>query len=403
MGKMILLIVLGSYMVIGVLMQRNNQSANEAVDNVIAYYGWANARHIASSGANMAVSNLFKDNTWRTGYSNVSFSNGILNVSVLTDTSLGPRGVRVISVGKYQGCYDTTVVELNIAYFSKYLMYMNTDPGVYFITGDTINGALHTNDYLYVSGKPVFAGKVTMGKGPYRTSGTSKPQFWGGYEYGVNIPMLASNLDVIKASAQSGGFYHSGDTWITMDGSNNIKIRYSSTGTDSVYSISSLAPNGVLCVTGDVHIQGKIDASITIASLIPTSSTTKGNIYIDDDVGVADDPRTNPASTEYLGLVSQKNVVVSDNTANDHDCNITASIYATGEFNAQNYSSRGYCGSLNLYGSLAQYNRGAVGTFSGGSITSGFNKYYRYDPRLFTYAPPKFPVTDRFQVLRWWE
>ncbi|MDP4115139.1 MAG: hypothetical protein Q8903_03345 [Bacteroidota bacterium] len=403
MGKMILLVVLGSYMVIGVLMQRNNQSANDAINNVIEYYGWANARHIASSGANMAVSNLFKDNTWRTGYSNVSLSNGTLDVSVFTDTSLGVRGVRVVSVGRYLGYYDTTVVELNVAFFSKYLMYMNTDPGVYFITGDTINGAMHTNDYLYVSGRPVFKGKVTMAKGPYRTSGSTNPQFWGGYEYGVNIPMLSSNIDVIKAAAIAHGFYHDGETWITMDGSSNVKIRYTSGGADSTVPLSSLTSNGTICINGDVHLKGKIDGSVTIASLIPSGSSTKGNVYIDDDIGVHDDPRTNPASSQYLGIVSQKNIVVTDNTANDHDCNITASLYATGEFNAQNYGSRGYCGYLNLYGSLAQYNRGAVGTFSGGSISSGFNKNYKYDDRLFKNAPPNFPVTDRFQILRWWE
>ena len=39
-------------------------------------------------------------------------------------------------------------------------------------------------------------------------------------------------------------------------------------------------------------------------------------------------------------------------------------------------------GKLVIYGAIAQDWRGAVGTFSGSSISSGYSKYYTWDNRL---------------------
>ncbi len=70
MGKMILLVVLGSFIIMGRYMMSNNDMANDAVANVIDYYASANAKHIAASGANLAMGQINKNLSWRTGYKN---------------------------------------------------------------------------------------------------------------------------------------------------------------------------------------------------------------------------------------------------------------------------------------------------------------------------------------------
>jgi hypothetical protein len=62
-------------------------------------------------------------------------------------------------------------------------------------------------------------------------------------------------------------------------------------------------------------------------------------------------------------------------------------------------------GNLTIVGAIAQRYRGPVGTFSGGSIYSGYTKNYAYDQRLKYDSPPKFlnPVASAWQVVTWSE
>jgi hypothetical protein len=76
---------------------------------------------------------------------------------------------------------------------------------------------------------------------------------------------------------------------------------------------------------------------------------------------------------------------------------IDGSILALqGSFLVNNYqsgnnnTSSGNEGTLTIYGSLQQDARGAVGTFNGGSIQSGYSKRYLWDPRLPFYSPPYY-------------
>ena len=61
----------------------------------------------------------------------------------------------------------------------------------YYVTGDTMDGPFHTNSTLNISGRPVFKGRVTMGKGPMKLDRIGMHLliliFIGGYEYGLKI------------------------------------------------------------------------------------------------------------------------------------------------------------------------------------------------------------------------
>jgi len=72
---------------------------------------------------------------------------------------------------------------------------------------------------------------------------------------------------------------------------------------------------------------------------------------------------------------------------------IDAAILAlTQSFVVNNYQSGGDEGPLYVYGSIQQYGRGPVGTFSGNSTASGYVKHYTWDPLLDFLAPPSYLV-----------
>jgi hypothetical protein len=403
MGKMVLLVVLGSYFLIGNFLRNNGDTSTDTVTNVVNYYAQTNSKHIASSAANLAVANVYKDKKWKSGFKDLEFSNGKMNVSVSDEPSLGPGGVRILAIGQYFGYKDSVIVDLNVAYFSKYMMFSDKMPSNgYYVTGDTMDGPFHTNGKLNISGKPIFKGRVTMGQGPMKLSSwyaKPEPEFVGGYEYGVNISM-PKDLGTIESAAKSNGFYFDGDLWITFNNDNTVSYRTSAGGPDSTFDIKTLAPNGVLAVKGDVRLKGNISGAVTVAAL---KDGSKGNVYLEDDVGVVDDPRKNPKSQEMLGICAEQGIIVSDNTPNKSSINITAAMFTLKSFVVENVYSRGPSGYINLYGSLTQDTDGITGVGAAGKLISGFHLNYKYDERYFLDAPPEFPLTDRFQILSWWE
>jgi hypothetical protein len=100
-------------------------------------------------------------------------------------------------------------------------------------------------------------------------------------------------------------------------------------------------------------------------------------------------------------------------TASNRQPNINAALLTvTHSFAVQNYT-RGpqmttysgcsplTCGTLNVYGAIAQLFRGIVGVVG----SHGYAKNYNYDNRLKYDSPPKFldPVKSQWQVVTWAE
>lgn len=135
-----------------------------------------------------------------------------------------------------------------------------------------------------------------------------------------------------------------------------------------------------------------------------------GNIYLDDDIVYETNPQDDSHSTDLLGIVSEKEVFITENYANNNNINIHAAIYSeTQGFGAENYNSRHGSGNINLLGGITQKHRMPVGTFSTNpytgerTINNGFNKIYNYDPRLMNMSPPFFPGTGNLIVVSWYE
>ena len=84
--------------------------------------------------------------------------------------------------------------------------------------------------------------------------------------------------------------------------------------------------------------------------------------------------------------------------------NIQAAIYThLGVFAVENYDTVPVSGRINLFGALSMNASTSTGRISGGSLINGMLKSIRHDPRFLTKAPPSFPVSDKYELVSWWE
>jgi len=290
--------------------------------------------------------------------------------------------------------------------FSRYFWFSDEEAGVYWISGDSVWGPVHTNGVLRTNGSPVFYGKVTAYRGisPGPATGGSNAQFLGGWEVGIYNTISTDMTPLVNAAVAGNGaappntksLYNLPTGFQFL--SNGKAIRTVGANPPDTVLVSDIAPTGVIYCSQDVHVSGVFNGQLTIYS--------EDDIWIDDDIVYADDPNSNPDSDDILGLVANDNVIVADNPANNNNCNIQACIMAVnGKFTAQNYSGRPIAGILRITGSIVQDRRGAIGTFSTwtGSITHGFSKRYRYDPRLQEISPPYYPYLRHLHLVSWWE
>lgn len=409
-GKAMLILISGFTMLFMVVANNFNTVSGRVTDNYVDYFNKTISHNIATSGANIAANQLFLDSTWNAGYTNLPYQGGKLDVIVQTiDPYKNIK--RITSIGIFRK--DTSRVEVTFApsKFSKFAYYsIYEGTNIWWMNKDTVWGPFHTQDKLRAYRHPVFYGKASSKGGLqyYTSQSLDKPYFYAGYEQGVDLPLPTNGVTALKTPAQSNGLYFNGNlpgkgtVYLKFD-KDFLYFRYNTSSPfDSVY-LPSAAPNGVIYIdNGIARIQGTIKGAYTIACSGTTSG--RGNIWLDDDIVYSKDPRTNPTSTDMLGIVAQNNVWITNNTPNRNNININASIYVeNGGFGAEEYDSRSPSGVINLLGGIIQHTRQAVGTFWNGVIKTGFSKSYRYDTRFMTASPPFFPGTGGFEIVSWYE
>jgi hypothetical protein len=187
----------------------------------------------------------------------------------------------------------------------------------------------------------------------------------------------------------------------------------------------ALNPNfkGVIYVSGDVAISGKLRGRVTLAAT--------GNIVIADNVTYVTDPSLGSCG-DILGLFVGNDVVMADNTLNSprqpkgpnggvagnayntykatKDEFVHAIVLALNQFTAENYASgpnnaegcqtqQDGRGCLYLTGGIIQQNRGPVGLTDG----HGYVKRYSYDACGTTDPPPYFPTTGHYAKGHYYE
>jgi hypothetical protein len=396
MGKLALFVVLAFSSMFLIMSYNANNAATRTVDNMVNYHTISVAHNIASSGTNIAANEIFLDNNWADGFSDVDFADGYFDATVtIIDPFMNIR--KLTTVGHYRGSTKQIDVILKPSSFSKFAYYSEDEGGIHWHDGDTVWGPWHSQDNIRVNNSPVFYGKVTT-KGTIlydHGPGIDDPKFYGGIETGIDVPMPAAPIVDLEAMAIDNGAYMTGEdtVYLTFE-SDSVKYRTSYNSPDTAYHLSTIAPNGILYTHNSIlRVKGTIKGQYTVAS--------NKTIFIDDDIVYQTDPRTNPNSTDIFGIVSDQDVFVADNPANHNDINLHASIFCkVGGFGAENPGGRPNSGSLRLFGGMQQHQRKLV---SNPWPTHGFLKNYTYDERLMFASPPGYPGTGKLEIVSWFE
>ncbi|MDH4070052.1 MAG: hypothetical protein OEV30_06480 [Ignavibacteria bacterium] len=421
-GKAILLVTIGFGFILSYISYNISGMSTRAVSNMSHYASATESHNLALNGINVGLAKLYQDTSW-TGTIRQEFTgrDHLIGAFSVTMADLGGDVARMRSISEYpvpggDTFNDTIEVFFDTEKFNGFelLTFMTNQGGNenFWITGDTVWGESHSNGRFHVNGKPVFMDKVTLSKGfdPAPGKGQNKAVFKNGYETGVaEIPLPPNFQELIDATnpvlGGTGRMYVNPEIWVTLtpgtaapnDGM--VYVRLSSGGpiADSLqFGVDVF--NGALVGLGDVHVQGTLDGEITIGSL--------SDIIIEDNTIY--DNRDYPNSDDILGLVSENDVIIADNTPNQSNVLIDGSIFCrTGSLDVENYNSGPVRGKLEVHGSIVQEDRGRVGSYAGGSLQHGYYKRYHFDDRLASGSirPPFYPgywVTT-YAITNWWE
>ena len=387
-----------------------SQLSISAYQNYVSYYSTEMGHDIAASAANMAGNQFFQNPGWNAGWSNVAFNGGTYSTTVYTGQ--GPQHNRIMlsNVATYGS--DTTRHWINIllepAYFSNFGYFVNNLPNnLFYATGDTVDGPVHSQTTMNTIGNPVFTGKVTSKNGLYQPYGGA-PKFLGGFQSGVNIS-IPTNMTQFQNAAVSGtppgkvfGYSGGNDLYLTFKADGTVDWKRGSAGTVTNTPLTTLCPNGtILAESTNVHIKGVLNGQVTVACSSYTKSG-KGLVYIDSSMTYnGGNPMTNPAVTDMLGIVAENNITVTTTTTT----NIYGSMLSlNGGLAAQHYNDAGICGALNVVGGLQENLSQVTGTANGsGVLVSGFNERIKFDKRFSVTPPPFFPATGSYKVISWYE
>jgi Tfp pilus assembly protein PilX len=324
-----------------------------------------------------------------------------------------------------------------------------------FITGDSINGPLHSEDWLSICGSPVF-GRTSADRieapGYTNESGSgcaNTPDMVG--TYNSSAPSITPPPDNSQLLQVTQSAYHfTGRTTIVLNDSTEPNTLTVTNAADNYVNQSLPWPsNGVVYVStassgcpitytpydsdytddtncGNVYVSGSYSDSLTIAS--------DNDVIIDGSITTPVDSNGVPTTNALLGLIAndfvriyhplingsadtangcsvttgsgqhQTTTTATNDTANDlNNPVIYAAILAVNHsFIVDNYNCGDTLNTLKVYGAIAQLFRGPVGTGGSSGATSGYAKSYNYDDRLANEEPPYFldPVSAQWYVSR---
>ena len=450
-GKATFILIIGFTLIFLVMGYFWGSLATRSVDNHVSYYKTTVAHNIAVSGANIALQEVIADSQWVSDIDDRPFENGLMNVDL---TSLGPPVRMLTSTGSFMGVDQIVKVKLmrdqtSLAKYAWFIPSVSTGskPQKPWITGDSVWGGFHSNQFLVVNGDPVFFGRVTTLKGIQATPG-SNPQFLGGYAEGISVSWeMNKKLDIQKEAAiegqsEGGTCYFDNkidNLWLTFNSDGTVTYRTdtkNSGGDSSKYSapvtipLGQMAPNGIIYVnSGDIYMSGVLNGKVTVVADGASGWGGPGNVYLVGDMVNNIDPMipngsggytVNPASLDengdpldMMGIIARNNITIATsvesggwaNNVTDPDINIDGGIICLdGGFTVQNLNSMpGPRGNINLQGSMVASKEESVANFDGLNITQGYNRHVIFDERFAIGPPTWFPYLTYYRVISWLE
>ncbi|GBE29497.1 hypothetical protein BMS3Bbin04_00509 [bacterium BMS3Bbin04] len=302
------------------------------------------------------------------------------------------------------------------------------DDIIWFFTGDTLYGRVHSNDYIGIKNNPVFYGPISSSQDDFRRNNMGGAHFEFDPEFNVPEVFFPETAQDIRDGAQLFVDDDNGSLLFQMEGRDGSwqwcsweAGAGSTPPDDAVYQSFPYSANSIAFFDGTLYIKGSgIQGKSTIACA--------GNMYLIDNVMYAGVDPLNPiipeGSPNILGLISESNIVIRDsyangkaNSSNGSDIVITAGMVALGQsftFEHQNdiVTGTNLCndeplmaawdhgtylydegpsdlrGYIYIRGAIAQKRRGYVRRSNCGG--TGYDKSYDYDFRLQTNPPPLY-------------
>jgi hypothetical protein len=435
MGKSSVVYVIGLSLLIGVAMLNIHQSTVDSMDTYATYFGRTMAHNIALAGANIGTNKILFDNSYSSAFVD-SFAGGQYFV-VYDSTAPMTKSMVVTSLYNSGGeeIRDTIRAMFQYTIFSRYGWFTEKEAngytsatGVnspffgasdYKITGDSVFGYAHTNGKFNLGGEPYFDKKVTATNAPtlMTVNGKQNPIYNEGYEWGRTVKRDTANIGALRTVANLSSpidpsLFNSQDIGLEFFSNGTVRVKIpNGTGAlkDTTLSVAALSASKVVgAIGGDVHVKGTYSGQVTIAAFKGASgaATNKGNIWVDGNLLAAVDPRTNPNSTDMLGLVAERmSYITRDNSRNPVSVlTIEAAIYChTGEFTAEDFWLITKSGRVSLYGSLCQASAGSLGVFNSGGLCNGMYYSIRHDDRFLNSGPPSYPFSTKYRLASWWE
>ncbi|MBU1809603.1 MAG: hypothetical protein KJ629_00465 [Candidatus Omnitrophica bacterium] len=321
---------------------------------------------------------------------------------------------KIISRGIVRGIEKVLTLDVTVDSFARYAYFTDDEHfrwgwwkiPVWFVNNDRIGGPNQTNSHYHIYGEPIFDGMSKTADNfmyyyydgyiysyPSGFPTTDNPQFNQGITLGVEPLKMPSKALDLKTAAVHSGLHLETPTTIVLKEDGTMDVTNAKEGWDN--ENMPLPSNGAVFVTGgDVYVSGVLKGQLSIG--------TNRNIVVTNNILYADDPIINPNSTDVLGLIAERDVIIDDSAP--YDLEINASIMALGDsFTVENWWAGPPKGTLAVLGGIIQKERGPVGTFSGatGEKLSGYSKNYDYDQRLINQTPPHYPATGDYIVVLW--
>lgn len=420
-GKGSLIFVIGFALVFSVYQLNLNRLASGASDNFNEYYIETLVHESAMSAMNMAINEVWvTDDTTSASFTvqlppctsvvTLQPSGGdtvmvkvVTRSSVFTDEALQATSEPLAVIDSMHAVFSFSLP------ITRYFWYTNANMGMYWTSGDTVWGPMHTNGTLRTNGEPVFYGKVSASKfAPMPDKGGNKAEFLGGWEAGVEVDLPTDMSSLInEATSGNGGAAMNTkslyDTTLTLEFLANgqvvrtLGLNPGVDPTDTV-AVTDIAPTGVLYNSEDIYVHGVFNGQATFYS--------GGSVHLIEDLTYADNPITNPSSDDFLGLVGQQDVLIDYLGATPQSAwSIAGSLLAVdGTFKIEKLevnASSDFV--LSVVGSVAANVGKQVGEGSISGVAHSYTKKFYYDDRLMQSSPPHFPGFRALHLVSWWE
>lgn len=343
MGRLILIVLLGSIGVYGLVSFNMNSSSTQASSNAVDYYKDINARNIANSVVSMLVSSLSEDSNFRVlAPLTINLFEGTAQYRMI-DTILATDSLVKIDVTGYHlgsskrvNAFIKLMPSPDVPPFFKYALLGGTEviingnnSSVVDDNNPTINANVHSNDKIILNGNSTliegfatYTGSITANWHQVTITPNQNPSSLPVHSNSTALAIPAFNpTDYLSEATQ---VYYGDKTFsgnVTLGTKENPEIIYIS---GKLFIQGTFSGYGIFIVKDDVEVTG----NVLVANPIPSTSSigiytekkfivNGANRIIYAQVFANDDIILNNNNISLYGsITSRKKVILNGNYAN---------------------------------------------------------------------------------------